>query len=208
MYFYKESCRNFVRRHPGKEIAKEDVGDVLKLLGVSQRQLVTWLVSFENVDYPDSPNILADDIFEYEFVPVLIGAEDVVYSSASSSTVTSFQELSLVPVTTFRIDWSIGRGRKREGSAVVTSAAFRERKTESERADRKVESKTGVLKWRKLLFVIQSDDSGRMHPAPRVTPTAMKTAVLCSVVAFTMTTLANNGLNVSATVEDVFMKRA
>jgi hypothetical protein len=45
-----------------------------------------------------------------------------------------------------------------------------------------------------------------MLPAAQVTSTVMKNTVVCVVVTITMTKLANNGLNVSATVEDGFMK--
>jgi hypothetical protein len=47
-----------------------------------------------------------------------------------------------------------------------------------------------------------------MNPAPQVTLTVVKITVVFSVVTFTMTRLVENGLNVSANVEDVFMKRA
>jgi hypothetical protein len=47
-----------------------------------------------------------------------------------------------------------------------------------------------------------------MNPVPQVTLTVMKITVVFSVVTFTMTRLVENGLNVSANVEDVFMKRA
>jgi hypothetical protein len=54
-----------------------------------------------------------------------------------------------------------------------------------------------------------SRNSERWMPsAPRLTSTVMKITVVFAMVTFTLTELVNNGLNVSAAVEDSFMKRA
>jgi hypothetical protein len=54
-------------------------------------------------------------------------AEDTVDSRAYTSTATSFEELSPFPLITFPSKSSLGKGRKEQESALVTSADFRER---------------------------------------------------------------------------------
>jgi hypothetical protein len=148
-HFYNEACRNFVRQHPRKGITKEDFGDLLKPAWDKSATVGNLTSGFRKCGiYPYNPDILADDVFEYELVPALNGGDpvrlagDIIDSPAPSSTSTSFEELSPVPVIKSRSDCSICKGRKKQESTVVTSAAFREKL----RADRKVESKTGVLK--------------------------------------------------------------
>jgi hypothetical protein len=87
--------------------------------------------------YPYNPYILAEDIFEYQPAPAVNSgdgvclAEDTTDSCTCTSTPTSFEELPPLPKITFPSDPFIRKGRKKQESAVVTSADFQERLRES-----------------------------------------------------------------------------
>jgi hypothetical protein len=101
--------------------------------------------------YPYNPDILADDVFEYEIVPAPNGAdpvrlaEDIEDSPTPSSTATSFEELSPVPVIVSQSDGSVTK-RKKQESAVLTSAAFKEKLRESKQKSRKQNRPIGIKK--------------------------------------------------------------
>jgi hypothetical protein len=137
-HFYNEACRNFIRQHPGRRITKEDFGELLKLAWDKSAIAGNLSSGFLKCGiYPYNPHILAEDIFEYQPAPVVNGddgvrlAEDTADSRTSTSTPTSFEELSPLPKITFPSDPFIRKGRKKQESAVVTSADFRERLRES-----------------------------------------------------------------------------
>jgi hypothetical protein len=93
-HFYDEACRNFVRQHPGKGITKEDFGDLLKLAWEKSATVKNLTSGFRKFGiYPYNPDILADDIFEYEPVPAVNDKDffRFVDTSASTSTATSFE---------------------------------------------------------------------------------------------------------------------
>ncbi|GFG32296.1 hypothetical protein Cfor_02693 [Coptotermes formosanus] len=131
--FYNEACRNFIRQHPGRRFTKEDFCKLLKLLWYKSPTAGNLSGGFLKCGiHPYNPDILAEDIFEYQPAPAVNGgdgvrlAEDTADSRTSTSTLTSFEELPPLPKITFPSDPFIRKGRKKQDSAVVTSADFRE----------------------------------------------------------------------------------
>jgi hypothetical protein len=133
-HFYNEACRNFVRQDPGKGITKEDFGDLLKLAWEKSATVGNLTSGFRKCGiYPYNPDILADDIFEYEPVPAVSDKDFVRTADTSASTpaATSFEELSPIPVVKSSNDSSLRKGRNNQESAVVTSADYWEKVRES-----------------------------------------------------------------------------
>jgi hypothetical protein len=137
-HFYNEACRNLIRQHPGRRITKEDFGKLLKLAWDKSATAGNLSSGFLKCGiYPYNPYILAEDIFEYQPAPAVNGDdgvrldEDTADSRISTSTPMSLEELSPLPKITFPSDPFIRKVRKKQMSAIATSADFRERLRES-----------------------------------------------------------------------------
>jgi hypothetical protein len=100
-------------------------------------------VGLENVESIHTILTYWQIVFEYEIVPAPNGAdpvrlaEDIEDSPTPSSTATSFEELSPVPVIVSQSDGSVTKRRKKQESAVLTSAAFKEKLRESKQKSTK-----------------------------------------------------------------------
>lgn len=123
-HFYNETCRNLIRQHPGRSITKEDFGELLKLAWDKSATAGNLSNGFLKCGiYPYNPDMLAEDVFEYQPVPSVNGgdgvrlAEDTTDSRTSTSTPTSFEELSTLPKITIQatpLFEEEGRNRSRQ----------------------------------------------------------------------------------------------
>lgn len=131
-HFYNEACRNFVRHHPGRHITKEDFGDIFRQAWDKSTTTGNLTSGFRKCGiYPYNPDVLADDVYEYELVTaqkdaqVRVGDDitEVNDSVHLLSTRSSFEAISPVPVVESKL--SGRKATRKQESVVLTSKNYR-----------------------------------------------------------------------------------